>query len=301
MRAIGLVGSGRTLLKPGSVAFHLKRVLLGQTRGMSNFYLPSMSRTDEIRFCHRLLGCSEAEVDDAFKELEQDRAFVDALAKQYGRVRPDSPIPFSIGRFRVWYAIVRRFKPDVVVETGVHDGLSSTLILRAMARNDRGRLISIDLPSIDLPIGVDGPGWLVPDYLKSRWCLSIGDARQLLPVLAKRYAPIDIFIHDSDHTAEFQEFEYRTVKPLLSESGLLLTDDAIPEMFSDLAEAWGSTAFLVPGAASETGVVLGGIRFRHTASPVEVERYANGAEVKAERIERNGRGPIFVPEDGSRS
>lgn len=264
-RALGFVESGRVLLKPAAVALHAKRFFLGRTE-RSNFYMPSGSRSEEVRFCQQVLDRDESFVEEAFRELEQDRAFLDRLAGHYARMRPNSPVRFNIGRFKVWYAIVRLTKPRVVLETGVHDGLSSTLILRALSRNDRGCLVSIDLPSIDLPIGVDGPGWLIPDELRSRWHLNLGDARRLLPILARQYAPIDIFIHDSDHRAEFQKFEYQTVKPFLSDAGLLLTDDAIAEMFSELAANWRSRAFLVPGTTPETGITLGGIRFGNSVA-----------------------------------
>lgn len=262
LRALGLAKSGRVFLRPRSIAFHFRRVLLGQIQGRSNFYSPSASRADEMHFCEQILSCDQAAVEEVFTELEQDQNFVDRLCNRYQRVRPDSPVPFHLGRFKVWYAIVRLLKPKVVLETGVHDGLSSTLILRAMARNDRGCLVSIDLPDLNLPNGVDSPGWLIPDELKTRWRPYFGDSRRLLPVLARDHAPVDVFIHDSDHSAEFQTFEYRTVRPFLGSNGLLLGDDAIPELFATLAKEWDASPILVRGAAPETGVMLGAIRFR---------------------------------------
>src|SRR5947207_14206936 len=46
------------------------------------------------------------------------------------------------------YAVVRAFKPGVVVETGVSSGMSSAHILRALAENGKGTLHSIDLPNV---------------------------------------------------------------------------------------------------------------------------------------------------------
>jgi predicted O-methyltransferase YrrM len=200
-------------------------------------------------------------VDEVFKELEQDRTFIDWLSIRYQSVRPDSPIALNLGRFKVWYAIVRIVRPNLVLETGVHDGLSSALILRAMSRNDRGRLVSVDLPDFDLPISVDGPGWLIPSDLRSRWRLCLEDSRRVLPALAREYAPIDIFIHDSDHSVDVQDFEYRTVRSYLAAEGLLLGDDAIPELLTMLAKEWGAHLILMQGAAHETEIMLGGMRF----------------------------------------
>jgi predicted O-methyltransferase YrrM len=43
------------------------------------------------------------------------------------------------------YVLVRIFKPEVVVETGVANGVSSSFILKALDQNSRGKLYSIDL------------------------------------------------------------------------------------------------------------------------------------------------------------
>jgi predicted O-methyltransferase YrrM len=259
-RALSFARLGRALMKPDSIILHLRRVLLGQMAGRYNFYLPSASRTEEVGFCRRVLGCEEGLAEEMFKEIEQDRSFVDWLSSRYRLVRPDSPIVFNLGRFKVWYAIVRISRPNLVLETGVHDGLSSSLILRAMSRNNCGCLVSLDLPDLNLPIGVDGPGWLVPDELKSRWRLRLGDSRRVLDDLAREHAPIDIFIHDSDHSPDFQTFEYQTVRPYLAQDGLLLGDDAIPELMTLLAKGWGASPILVAGAAPETGIMLAGMR-----------------------------------------
>jgi predicted O-methyltransferase YrrM len=136
------------------------------------------------------------------------------------------------------YSAIRIMRPEVVFETGVFDGRSSAVILAAMSRNEIGELVSIDLPArkeipdatdrmsggTRLPKGCD-PGWLVPDYLRERYRLHLGDSKELLPSLLTQYGKIDVFLHDSLHTYEHQSFEYRTVWPHVVEGGLLLSDD----------------------------------------------------------------------------
>ena len=137
------------------------------------------------------------------------------------------------------YLIVRLQRPAVMVETGVFDGISSSIILQAMEDNGTGSLISIDLPahqpiagSTDamkesrLPDGCD-PGWVIPQYLRHRHRLELGDSRKILPEILQKQSAIDIFLHDSLHTAEHMRFEYETAWPCLKSSGLLLTYDAI--------------------------------------------------------------------------
>jgi hypothetical protein len=56
------------------------------------------------------------------------------------------------------YAIVRAYKPDIVVETGVARGASSSFILCAMHENGKGHLYSIDLPPYEAYTDVTGSG-----------------------------------------------------------------------------------------------------------------------------------------------
>ena len=124
------------------------------------------------------------------------------------------------------YMAVRAFEPEIVVETGVANGVSSAYILLALQKNKRGVLHSIGLnDSQYLPVG-KSLGWIVPEPLKSRWNLLIGDSRDLLPSLLSQLGMIDIFIHDSLHTYDHMLWEYRIAFPYLRPGGLLFSDDA---------------------------------------------------------------------------
>ena len=127
----------------------------------------------------------------------------------------------------VQYAAIRAFEPDVVVETGVANGVSSVYLLSALQANDRGTLYSIGLDDPEyLPAG-KSLGWMVTEGLRSRWRLMVGDARDLLPKLLSDVASIDVFIHDSLHTYEHMFWEYQSAYPHLREGGLLVSDDAM--------------------------------------------------------------------------
>lgn len=120
------------------------------------------------------------------------------------------------------YLLVRAIKPRVMVETGVLYGASSAHFLAALAHNGGG-----DLHSIDLGVGPEEPpnDFFVPDDLKSRWQLIIGDSRRELPQLLAQVGPIDLFHHDSLHTFEHMTWEYETVLPHLTAGGVLSSDD----------------------------------------------------------------------------
>lgn len=126
------------------------------------------------------------------------------------------------------YILIRLQRPKLVIETGVAHGASSLVILQALEDNKIGELISIDKPG-----GVedwvqkvpDGKvtGWLVPEELKHRHTLILGDSKRVLPEIVKSVSNIDVFLHDSLHTYDHMLFEYETVWDKISENGLLLT------------------------------------------------------------------------------
>jgi hypothetical protein len=124
------------------------------------------------------------------------------------------------------YMAIRAFQPETVVETGVANGVSSAHILLALQKNGRGILHSVGLN--DPQFLPDGKplGWIVPESLKSRWNLLIGDSRGLLPSLLANLGTIDVFIHDSLHTYDHMLWEYRTAFTHLRPGGLLFSDDA---------------------------------------------------------------------------
>ncbi|GKS59007.1 hypothetical protein YTPLAS18_25340 [Nitrospira sp.] len=162
------------------------------------------------------------------------------------------------------YCLVRLMKPGTVVETGVEHGISSWLILLAMQRNREGVLYSIDLPNHEAMVDNSGrqqinhlpqgrqPGWLVPEELRGRWHLHLGDAKQVLPDLLKRLGGVDMFIHDSLHSYDHMMFEYRTAWPFIKGGGLLLSDDiGWNEAFSEFVRANNGSAVCFREEAGE--------------------------------------------------
>jgi predicted O-methyltransferase YrrM len=134
------------------------------------------------------------------------------------------------------YHIVRYLEPRVVIETGVHYGISTAFILQAINDNKKGILISIDLPNKEyktdfetitqiLPRGRE-TGFVVPDKLRENWTLQIGDAKDYLETYCEKEAPIDLFHHDSEHTYNQMMFEFKTVWPYLKKGGMIVCDDA---------------------------------------------------------------------------
>jgi predicted O-methyltransferase YrrM len=139
------------------------------------------------------------------------------------------------------YSIVRRLEPDVAVETGVCNGVSTAFLLLALARNGKGTLHSIDYPEYAgqdygpdefwaekggavIPAGKE-PGWMIPAELREHWELILGKSQDELPPLLERVGEIDLFMHDSEHTYECMTFEFEAAYPALRDGGVLVADD----------------------------------------------------------------------------
>ncbi|MDQ3879539.1 MAG: class I SAM-dependent methyltransferase [Chloroflexota bacterium] len=234
---------GRIAAHPGRLVHHTARLVGGDAVGMSNRYSASASRATDVALVAHALHVDADAAEGAFSEIEADGELIAELTERYRRVRPEWADSFDAGRFKILYALLRLARPTTVVETGVHDGLSTAIMLRALDRNGAGSLTSIDLPSTDLPVGVDGPGWLVPDGLQARWTLCLGDSTRLLPEIAANQRPIDLFLHDSDHSRQHREFEFRAVRDAMSPRGLIVSDDDDPgdTLLDELAAEWSMT------------------------------------------------------------
>jgi len=159
-----------------------------------------------------------SEADEVEQELQSRIAKLKASAP----FRTSHNADFSLARLA--YALCRLLKPEVVLETGVAYGVMSSFILKAMACNQLGQLISIDLP----PLGKHSDsfvGFLIPERYKSRWQLHRGSSKRLLPRLLPQIGRVDFFIHDSLHTYWNIRRELFTVTPYLSRRSAVLLDD----------------------------------------------------------------------------
>lgn len=149
----------------------------------------------------------------------------------------------SLNDARNYYALVRATEPNRIVETGVSNGLSTLCLLLALNDNDHGHLYSVDYPlradesladfreetwadysGSEIPADKD-PGWIIPDYLRNQWTLSIGKSQRELPRLRTEIESIDMFVHDSEHSEPCMMFEYELAWEWLTDGGILLSDD----------------------------------------------------------------------------
>ncbi len=178
-----------------------------------------IANEDELAaFLAASLGRSMLEIESYLDEARDDAELASRLARRLRAHGERNPEP-RFGRRLGWYVVVRCLQPALVVETGVHDGLGSALILRALELNARegrpGRLSGFDLDPKS--------GWLVEGV--EGFELVVGDVRTTLsPSLAGR--EVGVFIHDSLHAYEHELFEYSVAFGRRADPFALISDNA---------------------------------------------------------------------------
>ena len=209
-------------------------------------------------FIRNLTGAEAAEVQAYFTEVSLNQGFHESFEEKRsasGR-RRHSSWDFGIGPTLgvVLYAICRRIKPDIVVETGVASGVSSSYILCALEKNKQGRLYSIDLPWWP----EEPSGWMIPDYLRHRWHLIQDKSSRALAPLLKEAGQIDVFLHDSEHSYRNMTWEYQTAWKHLRVGGLLLSHNIDDNSaFPDFCQERGAPGYALTNLG---GVVKAGTK-----------------------------------------
>jgi predicted O-methyltransferase YrrM len=162
-----------------------------------------------------------ATVRGYFAEIEGDdalRAHIErATAASARRGLADQKVRYA--RRIGWYAIVRARRPAHVVETGVDKGLGTVVLASALLRNaadgDPGLLTSLDINPEAGYLASAAPWSEVVT-------LVVGDSIASIGALDR---PVDLFLHDSDHTIKHERQEFAAIEPKLAPGAMLITDN----------------------------------------------------------------------------
>lgn len=180
---------------------------------VDNFTYELLNENELVSWIATLLDADRSRVAELLVEARSNEQIYEPLRDATVRRWSMKTAP-PIGRRLGWYVIVRLLQPERIIETGIHDGIGSLVLLAALDRNGSGELVSTD---------VDGnAGWIVGDH--PRWSRRIlGDPQDLERILAE--APFQIFLHDSLHTAEHERFELEAAARRIG-SGVLISDNS---------------------------------------------------------------------------
>ncbi len=193
-------------------------------RELSNFtYDLSDSNIEElVDFISKVLNIQWGIVRGYVAELLNDSQLRASLEQKL-RQRKDRNGKTRYGRRIGWYCIARIIKPVLTIETGTCDGLGSALLARALYKNQLeghpGLLRTFDIDR--------NAGWLLDKEMGRDYALIIGDTKITLgKYLSVTDRPVDLFIHDSDHSYTHETFELETVSNYLAEGAVVISDNA---------------------------------------------------------------------------
>ena len=219
LRRLRWVSKVRALRRVGApLRAHLGYVLLDPE--VDNFTYELGNQAELAEWVQAICHCGAAQAAERLDEPGADAVLQAQLRTATAAHRLWSKTAPPFGKRLAWYAVARELRPELIVETGVHDGLASLLLLRALERNaaegSPGRLLSFDINP--------AAGWLADAH--HLWELTIAATR---PALAEKLAgapPVGLFVHDSLHTYENERYEFETVAEHLAPDGVLITDNA---------------------------------------------------------------------------
>jgi hypothetical protein len=191
---------------------------LVRSRETTNFtYDLTSINTDQLSwFVSAVTGADVGQARSWMAELEADEEFHLKLTRRLA-LNPTKRVCASrpqLARRYGWYAMVRALQPDTVVETGTALGMGSCVIAAALLRNGHGRLTTIDVD--------DDTGYLIDEPWASVIDRRVGSSVDELANIPD----VDMFLHDSLHTYEYETEELQAVQPNLSADAFVLSDNA---------------------------------------------------------------------------
>jgi hypothetical protein len=128
------------------------------------------------------------------------------------------------------YVITKSKKLEVIIETGVANGLTTNAIMHALTiSNSSCALHSFDvLPETKKAYTGEG-NW-------NFHLLNRKKAHKQIVKTVMQLPKVDLWVHDSNHGYRWQKFEYQLAFSRLKKGGILISDDI------DASPAWGELA-----------------------------------------------------------
>ncbi len=181
-----------------------------------NYDITTTNKKYMASFISFVTGVTAKEASILIEELEADQElykYIEGRILNINRGREIST-PFYYGRRLAWYALIRILSPEVVVETGTDKGLGTLIMARALQKNGKGKIITIDLDPYSGAL-LDLSKWTNIEILR-------GDAVTMLSSLKK----IDVFIHDSNHDPDYEFAEFCAIETSIDEKSIVLSDNS---------------------------------------------------------------------------
>jgi len=132
--------------------------------------------------------------------------------------------------FSLLYVITKSKNLEVIIETGVANGLTTNAIMQALViSNSSCALHSFDVLPETKKAYIGEGNW-------NFHLLSSKKAHKQIVKTVMQLPKVDLWVHDSNHGYRWQKFEYQLAFSRLRKGGILISDDI------DASPAWGELA-----------------------------------------------------------
>jgi hypothetical protein len=188
---------------------------------ISNFYydLTPKNLLELASFISAVTKVEFGKVKNYVDEVRNDNDLAEHIRSNLLADKQMKDSKMLLGRRIGWYAFVRATKPKVVVETGVHQGIGAVTLIRALEKNALegfpGKYFGTDIDPM--------AGSLVSGKFQETGKVLYGDSLESLGELSEE---IDLFVNDSDHSAEYESREYDLVDAKLRKGAFILGDNS---------------------------------------------------------------------------
>jgi len=183
---------------------------LFETRSFRNFKIELVDN----------FNIDDHQIEIYLEELESERILIEEFEKKYLEANGE----FLTTKYELisTYLICRITEPEFAVVTGTAYGGFDTFILIAMMHNNKGNLISMDLPGKWTDYDV---GYAIPSELRNRWDYILEDTKNSLPDILE-INDVDLTIHDSNHEYEHMQWEFNQFISSMQE-GIIMSHDIL--------------------------------------------------------------------------
>lgn len=189
-----------------------------------------------------------SDIDTIFPEVfNEARAAADAAPVKMG----------GEGALSLIYHLVKKAAPQKLLETGVAYGWSSLAILLALQENKASKLISNDMPYINMG-NDDYVGCVVPAFLKPQWHLQRLPDFKGIPLALKTFGnEIDFCHYDSDKSYTGRSWASPLLWNALKEGSYFVSDDINDNIaFKHFCESVNREPVIIEHLGKYVGVIV---------------------------------------------
>jgi len=218
------------------------------------------THTESMNWCKA--NCIDQ--NEALKQLikiDQTKEFIDLFPneiKEAQNIADAAPVKMGGGGAATFiYYLVKYSNAEEIIETGVAYGWSSLAVLMAIKDNKKAKLISNDMPYINME-NDDYVGCVIPEKLKDKWELQrLPDVRGIPLALKKFNNTIDFCHYDSDKSYTGRMWATPLLWSALKKNCFLVVDDINDNLaFKHFCESVNKNPLIIEYLGKYVGIIV---------------------------------------------